>query len=195
MNNRQTIAAYYAQHRDEIVGFVALRLGGSNVSEDIVQDIFVRLLQSDKLISPTTLPALVFTMARNAVADWYRRHRVHEEYEHYLKCSGNVSESMESVISAHELMERMEYTLARLAPECREVYRLHIAPFCRLLRGFRQAAGSSVPSGFRLYYPYVSIVIVGLPERKPFLSRLPVIIFKSERSSFYEKPDSNPGYF
>ncbi len=126
MNNRQTIAAYYAQHRDEIVGFVALRLGGSNVSEDIVQDIFVRLLQSDKLISPTTLPALVFTMARNAVADWYRRHRVHEEYEHYLKSSGNVSESMESVISAHELMERMEYTLARLAPECREVYRLHI---------------------------------------------------------------------
>ena len=90
MNNRQTIAAYYAQHRDEIVGFVALRLGGSNVSEDIVQDIFVRLLQSDKLISPTTLPALVFTMARNAVADWYRRHRVHEEYEHYLKLKKNI---------------------------------------------------------------------------------------------------------
>ena len=33
---------------------------------------------------------------------------------------------MESIISAHQLMERMEYSLARLSEECRTVYRLHI---------------------------------------------------------------------
>jgi len=126
MNNYQTIADYYAQHRDEIVRFVTMRIGDSDVAQDMVQDIFVRLLRSDKLISLTTLPALTFTMARNMVADWYRRRRIIEEYEHYIIGTGDGHESMESLISAHELMARMEHTLARLAPECRDAYRLHI---------------------------------------------------------------------
>ena len=124
--NKELLADYYAQHRDEIVGFVAMRLGDDDTAQDVVQDIFVRLLKSDKLISDITLPALVFTMARNAVADWFRRRRVWEEYEHYIIGTGTDHETMDSIISANELMERMERTLARLAPECREAYRLHI---------------------------------------------------------------------
>ena len=34
--------------------------------------------------------------------------------------------SLESVFSAHEIMERLEHGLARLPENCREVYRLHI---------------------------------------------------------------------
>ena len=33
---------------------------------------------------------------------------------------------MESIISAQQLIERMEHSLARLSEECRTVYRLHI---------------------------------------------------------------------
>ena len=126
MNNSLTIADYYTQHRNEIVSFVAMRIGNEDTAQDLVQDIFLRLLRSDKLISDITLPALVFTMARNAVADWFRRRRVLQEYEHYIIGTSTDHVSMESVISARELMERMEHTLARLAPECREAYRLHI---------------------------------------------------------------------
>lgn len=124
--NKELLADYYSQHRDEIVGFVAVRVGDADVAKDLVQDVFFRLLCSDRLISPTTLPALVFTMVRNAVTDWFRRRRIREEYEHYIIGTGDDSDSMESVISVRELMERMERTLARLAPECREVYHLHI---------------------------------------------------------------------
>ena len=124
--NKELLADYYSQHRDEIVGFVAVRVGDADVAQDVVQDVFFRLLCSDRLISPTTLPALVFTMVRNAVTDWFRRRRIREEYEHYIIGTGDDSDSMDSVISVRELMERMERTLARLAPECREVYHLHI---------------------------------------------------------------------
>ena len=124
--NKELLADYYSQHRDEIVGFVAVRVGDADVAKDVVQDVFFRLLCSDRLISPTTLPALVFTMVRNAVTDWFRRRRIREEYEHYIIGTGDDTDSMDSVISVRELMERMERTLARLAPECREVYRLHI---------------------------------------------------------------------
>ena len=113
-------------HRDELLAYVSSRLGGSTDSEDIVQTVFLRLLTTDKMISETTLPALVYTMTRHLIADYYRRHTIFEEYEHYIKgvCSEDIS--MESVFSAKEIMESLERGLVRLPEKCRKVYRLHI---------------------------------------------------------------------
>ena len=125
MNNNQLISNYYAAHRDELLSFIAVRITNAVEAEDLVQDIFLRLLRGHHLITPDTLPALIYTMARHAVSDYYRRHHVFEEYEHYIKSSDSTSE-IESLISARQLMERMERSLARLPQACCEIYRLHI---------------------------------------------------------------------
>ena len=125
MNNNQLISNYYAAHRDELLSFIAVRITNAVEAEDLVQDIFLRLLRGHHLITPDTLPALIYTMARHAVSDYYRRRHVFEEYEHYIKSSDSTSE-IESVISARQLMERMERSLARLPQACCEIYRLHI---------------------------------------------------------------------
>ena len=69
-------------------------------------------------------------MARHAVSDYYRRRQVYDAYEHYIKKSDVRSmmsdERTESVISAQQLTERMERSLARLPQACCEIYRLHI---------------------------------------------------------------------
>lgn len=126
MNSNELISAYYAQHRDEIVGFIAVRIADADEAQDMVQDLFVRLLGGHQLISQQTLPSLVYTMARHQVADYYRRRRVRDEYEHYLQHGDDSDSSMESVFSARQLMEQMERSLARLSEQCRTVYRLHI---------------------------------------------------------------------
>lgn len=130
MNNNQLLSNYYSQHRDELVSFIAVRIVDTNEAEDIVQDIFLRLLRGQHLITPQTLPSLLYTMARHAVCDYYRRRHVHEEYEHYIQTSDfscqTSDDSVESVFSAHQLMERMERSLARLPKACCEIYRLHI---------------------------------------------------------------------
>jgi len=126
MTNQQLIISnYYAQHRGEIIDFITMRIADADEAEDMVQDLFLRLLRGHQLITPITLPCLVYTMARHNVADYFRRRRVKEEYEHYLKNTDSTGE-MESIISAHQLMERMERTLARLPEACGRVYRLHI---------------------------------------------------------------------
>ena len=125
MNNYQLISNYYAAHRDELLSFIAVRITNAVEAEDLVQDIFLRLLRGHHLITPDTLPALIYTMARHAVSDYYRRRRIYEEYEHYIKRSDCTSE-IESLISARQLMERMERSLARLPQACCEIYRLHI---------------------------------------------------------------------
>ena len=126
MTDQTIIGAYYQCHRDEIVDFVATRIKDRDEAQDIVQNLFLRLLSGHQLTTEQTLPCLVYTMARHLVADYYRRRRVYEEYEHYIRRSDDCDETMESVFSARQIMERMEHSLARLSEECREVYRLHI---------------------------------------------------------------------
>ena len=126
VNDKLIITNYYAQHRGEIVDFIAVRLTDADEAEDMVQDLFLRLLRGHQLITPVTLPCLVYTMARHSIADYYRRRRVREEFEHYLTKNTDSIGEIESIISARMLMERMERTLARLPEACGRIYRLHI---------------------------------------------------------------------
>ena len=123
---QQLITNYYIAHRDELLAFASSRLGDSRLSEDIVQDVFLRLLSTDKMITEVTLPALVYTITRNLINDYYRRHTTYEQYEHYIKGVCSEVTTMESVFSAFEIMERLERGLVRLPENCREIYRLHI---------------------------------------------------------------------
>ena len=120
------IETYYRDHRDELLAFVSSRLGGAVEAEDIVQNVFLRLLTTDKMITEITLPALTYTIARNLISDYYRRRNTYEEFEHYIKRSSDDYSSMESVISAIELTELLERGLARVPENCREIYRMHI---------------------------------------------------------------------
>lgn len=126
MDNFELLETYYAAHRDELLAFVSSRLGGSYIAEDLIQDVFMRLMISDRLITETTLPCLVYTVARRLICDYYRRRNTREEYEHYITNGEGVDNSMESVISVRELTERLERGLARIPENCREIYRLHI---------------------------------------------------------------------
>ena len=64
MSNQALITNYYISHRDELLAYAGSRLGDCYLAEDIVQNVFLRLLTSDKMISEITLPALVFAMTR-----------------------------------------------------------------------------------------------------------------------------------
>ena len=120
------IETYYRNHRDELLAFVSSRLGGAVEAEDIVQNVFLRLLTTDKMITEITLPALTYTIARNLISDYYRRRNTYEEFEHCIKRSSDDYSSMESVISAKELTELLERGLARIPENFREIYRMHI---------------------------------------------------------------------
>ncbi len=126
MNKSQLISNYYIVHRDELLAFAGSRLGGNSVAEDILHDVFFRLLTTDKMLSDETLPALVYTMLRNQIADYYRRRTTIEQYEHFIKTGSNDGTSPESVYSVQEVIAHLERGLARLPEKCREVYRLHI---------------------------------------------------------------------
>ena len=121
-------------HRGELISFIAVRIHDVYEAEDMVQDIFLRLLRDKHtaFLSPLTsdLSPLIYTMALHAVSDYYRRAHVYEEYEHYIQTSDlrlqTSDDDTESIFSAQQIMERMERSLARLPKACCEIYHLHI---------------------------------------------------------------------
>jgi RNA polymerase sigma-70 factor (ECF subfamily) len=126
MNTFLTLTNYYVTHRDELLAYVSSRLGNSVEAEDLVQNVFLRLLTSYKMITDVTLSALVYTTTRNLITDYYRRRTHFEAYEHYLKNTDSIDESAESILSIRDITEQLERGLARVPENCREVYRLHI---------------------------------------------------------------------
>lgn len=126
MNKFLTLTNYYVTHRDELLAYVSSRLGNSVEAEDLVQNVFLRLLTSDKMITDITLPSLVYTITRNMITDYYRRRTHFEAYEHYLKNTDSIDESAESILSVRDITEQLERGLARVPENCREIYRLHI---------------------------------------------------------------------
>ena len=126
MKDFLTLTNYYVTHRDELLAYVSSRLGNSVEAEDLVQNVFLRLLTSDKLITDITLPALVYTIARNQINDYYRRRTHYEAYEHYLKNTDSIDDSVSSVLNIRDITEQLERGLARVPENCREIYRLHI---------------------------------------------------------------------
>ncbi len=123
------IAEYYAKNYDELKSYVESRLQLPDEAEDIVQNVFLRLLQSDRMISPITLPCLVYTMARNLMVDYWRRKHRYDQFEHYIYESdwwNKYAEDASSVYSVQEVTELLERGIARLSPRQCMVFSMNL---------------------------------------------------------------------
>lgn len=128
MSKEELVSHYYIQHRQELLAYVAKGMANSAFSEDVLQNVFLKLLQSDKMITPVTLPALVYTVARNLVSDYWR-HRAHVNNYRYLYGAllANGHYDAESDYSARELVDIIERGVTDLLPEkSKVVYRLNV---------------------------------------------------------------------
>lgn len=128
-DNRQLLADFYSVHRGELLAYAGSRLGGNaSVAQDLVQDVFVRLLSTNKLITPVTLPALVYTTLRHLVVDRQRQWLCHRQVEQQIATAVAFEHqvSIEPAVFADELLTHVEHCLHRLPEECATVYRMNL---------------------------------------------------------------------
>lgn len=64
----------YDQYADELYRFCLFKVSDGERAQDLVQDVFARYWQTLRKNPDITYPrALLFTIARNRVTDWYRK--------------------------------------------------------------------------------------------------------------------------
>ena len=129
MTNRELIEQYYRLHRDELLTFASSRLGGDAMTaEDMVQELFLRLLLQSQPLLEASLHGMVYTSLRHLLNDYYR-HRAHQtDYEQQLLLYAEPSApaTADMRVAVRDITEAVEHGLLRVADNCRDLYRLHI---------------------------------------------------------------------
>ena len=131
----QSIQDYYTKYRSMFVqSAVKARLSRED-AEDIVQDVFMRLLTSKKMINKITLPAMAYTTLQNLLKDRWRHQAYIRQHEQYVvhAASQNVgkafcssSENAMSLASMHETELLLQKSLARLDEKSCRIYRMNL---------------------------------------------------------------------
>jgi RNA polymerase sigma-70 factor, ECF subfamily len=74
--------AIYREYRARLLGFIRQRVRDHQLAEDILQDVFVKVLAKlDTLMEPAKLRAWLYQVTRNAIIDHSRLRRVHDDLD------------------------------------------------------------------------------------------------------------------
>ena len=117
------ITEAYAAYRILGINYVYSRTNEYMLAEDLVQDAFVRLMGYKQIICKDTVQGMFFTVLRNLLFDYLRRHYKQQEvttylYDHTATCTNE----SESLVVAADLEEHERMRLEKLPEKRRTVY-------------------------------------------------------------------------
>jgi RNA polymerase sigma-70 factor (ECF subfamily) len=84
-NGNSCLVTYaYEKYRQLILSYIIYRTNHRYEAEDLTQDVFVRLLDYKQMLREDTVRYFLFTIARNIVIDYLRRHYKKQEITSYI---------------------------------------------------------------------------------------------------------------
>lgn len=107
----------FKAHFSHLVLYVETIVKSQNVSEDIVQDLFVRLWEKRNNLSITTV--LLYVCARNASMSYLRTKKITCNIDE-IQLSNSQSEQFELEIEYHKRIETVAQKVMKLSPMCRK---------------------------------------------------------------------------
>ena len=126
-NQGQMIANFYTVHHAELVNFATSRLGNREESEDLVQDVFIKMMSFEGIINEATIKSFAFTIAANKIKDHLRRRIFRHKMEENAKYEMELQHShVERMAEYHDTLRMVNDSMARLSPACAKVYRMSL---------------------------------------------------------------------
>ncbi len=84
MRHQQLIADAYINYRQQVYLYLYNRIGSKEDAEDLSQDVFMQLLDYEKMICGETLTSFIFTITRNLLFSYLRHYQTRQEINTYL---------------------------------------------------------------------------------------------------------------
>ncbi len=125
------IAEAYRSSQAALCGYICKRIGSHADAEDLTQEVFVRLLEYNTLLNETTVVRLLYSIARNLVIDYLRRHaRSRAAAEYFFVHARRASCDTEERVAAAEVTALESGELARMSHRRAQVYALCVHDGC-----------------------------------------------------------------
>ena len=98
MTQKLNVAEIVKDYKNRLRGFIRKRVNSIEDAEDVLQDVFYQLAETDRMMKPIDqIAAWLFTVARNRIIDFYRKRKTESLPEYF---SDNDDETVESELSS-----------------------------------------------------------------------------------------------
>lgn len=115
------ISQSYIDFHTAIYNYIKNRINNAEDAADLAQDAYVRLLDYKAMLRQETIKSFVFTIARNLVIDYIRRHyRKQEVSANMYEFSKEYTESVENELYAKDL-QKLENGMMMTLPKQRKL--------------------------------------------------------------------------
>ena len=115
------ITQSYIDFHEAIYNYIKNRINNAEDAADLAQDTYVRLLDYKAMLRQETVKSFVFTIARNLVIDYIRRHyRKQEVSANMYEFSKEYTDSVENELYARDL-QKLENGLMMTLPKQRKL--------------------------------------------------------------------------
>jgi len=118
---------FYSEYKNKLFSYLMYKSGDYEVARDIMQESFTRHFQHYGKEAAVLSPALLFTIARNALADHWRSQKRFVLVEDVQPKIDRFSGDEESTLMAKRESERIHQVLDRLPHQDKEMLSLAVA--------------------------------------------------------------------
>lgn len=102
--SRELVARAYEQYHMQVYLYIYKRINKAEDAEDLVQDVFLRMMGCDMALCEATIKHFIYTIAHNLVNDYLRHTYRTREFDAYMFDHTSVSSAdTESRIIADDL--------------------------------------------------------------------------------------------
>lgn len=110
-----------------LVLYAMRRVGRQEVAEDMVEDVFVAIWESEKVYNSFYgFRAFLYDSVRNKCLDYLRHKAVEEKYIAYSIANANDDNEKEFILMREEIYRELYLAVSMLPDRCREVFELHL---------------------------------------------------------------------
>ncbi len=117
----------YKKYSRRLYGFVFRFVKQEADTEEIVQEVFIKIWQSrDKINIYSSFDSFLFTIAHNATVNLLKKRATEQKYVEHVKSLQLIDETYELTDEIHykELMHKFQDLLNELPPRQKEIYQL-----------------------------------------------------------------------
>ncbi|RHI10683.1 RNA polymerase subunit sigma-70 [Bacteroides sp. AM16-24] len=113
----------YKKYQRSVFLYIYYKIGNKEEAEDLVQDVFVRLIGYQQMLRVDTIKHFIFTISRNLLYDYFRHHYKRLEVTSYIYDQRETctNETEEQVIT-RDLLLLEKKKVAQLSEQRRKVY-------------------------------------------------------------------------
>lgn len=123
MTSDRLIAESYVKYRQLVFSYIYRKINCKDESDDLTQDVFLRLIDYRKMLREETIRYFIFTIARNVVYDYLRRFYKREELTSYIyETTSYISNDTESVVISRDLQRLELKKMSLLPPRRSKIY-------------------------------------------------------------------------